>query len=204
MRRSYDIIVALLTPCVLVTALSAHRATETPAADSHQGVTLAAIPVTDEAEAEKIFGKKAAPLRAGVLPVEIVITNERAEAVRVTLERIELVTEQEKFAQADPERVGWLLYPPPKVTEGWERARRQPKDKDREKREEAQAALRARQLRAEMVPAGASARGYLFFEMGKANVKLAEVRLYIPEVVVLPGEEPLLYFEIELEPDARP
>ena len=174
------------------------------ARDSHEQVTIAARPLLDPLEAEKVFGKNAPIGRAGILPVEILILNQRAEAVRVSLGRIVVVAGADKFEQIDPARAAWTLYPPPsaKKAKGGH-IPRLAEDKNRAKREEAEAALRFRQLRAGVVGPGGQARGYLYFDLGEAALEPAEAGVYIPEVVALPGEKALLFFEISLKPYAR-
>ena len=174
------------------------------ARDSHEQVTIAARPLLDPLEAEKVFGKNAALGRAGILPVEVLILNERAEAVRVGLGRIVVVTGADKFEQIDPTRAAWAMYPPPssKKAKGGH-IPRPAEDKNRTKREEVEAALRVRQLRAAVVGPGGQARGYLYFDLGGAALEPAAAGVYIPEVVVLPGEDALLFFEISLKPYAR-
>lgn len=178
-----------------------------PARDSHQGVTIAARPVADTPEAEAIFGKNAAPTRAGVLPVELIVANERPQAVRVALERIVIVTDNAKFEQVSPEEIAWALYPPPKTKRPIDSTRlpsRLPRDKKRLRREEAEAALRRAALRAAVVPAGGAARGFRYFALGEKPLNLAVSRVYIPEVERVPTGERLLYFEISLKPYAEP
>lgn len=218
MRSGQQIILALLTLSAATPLapgqFAAPNAKELPARDHHQGVTIAAVPIPDTDEAEKIFGKKAAPPRAGILPVELVILNERPEATRVTLERVQLLSNGDQFEQVEASTVALRLYPlpegePPQVGRQprppipWPRGSKQPKDKKRAEREEAEAALRRAALRAAMIPAGATARGYLYFDLGEKEIVLERASVYIPEVVVLPSEEALLYFEIELKAYAQ-
>lgn len=175
-----------------------------PAREAHEQVTLAARPVPDTPEAEALFGKNAAPTRGGFLPVELVIVNERSEPVRLNLERIAVVTDAGKFEQAAPAEIAWALYPPPpskKPKAG--HLPRPVEDKNRTKREEAEAGLRSRQLRAAVVASGGQARGYLYFDLRGAELDLTQARVYVPEVVTLPDEQPLLFFEISLKPYAR-
>lgn len=172
------------------------------AQDAHEGVTIAVRPVLDQPEAEGIFGKNAAPVRVGVLPVELLIINERPEPVRVALERIQVVTDAERFEQVQPEKISWALYPPPKAKKPTTSTRiptRLPKDKSREKREEAEAALRSRQLRAAVVGPGGQARGYLYFDLGRSSLDLTQARLYVPEVAQVPSGQALFFFEVSLE-----
>lgn len=185
--------------------------------DAHQGVTIAARPVPDQDEAEKIFGKAAAPIRAGVLPVELLIINERDEAVEVTLEHIQVMSEGQEFSQVSPEEIALALYPPP----GAEQPKvgpkprspiplprspvpKEKKDKNREAREGVEAALRSRQWRAREVPPGGRARGFLYFALGEEGIDLTQASVYVPEVNGVASREGLLFFEIALAPYTKP
>lgn len=184
------------------------------ARDSHQGVTIAARPVPDTPEAEKIFGKDAAPTRGGFLPVELLIRNERDEAVLVNLKRIEVSSDGKRFEQADPEAVALALYPLPETVEPkvggprlpvpWPQGPKAPKDKRRAEREEAEAALRSRQLRVTRIAAKGRARGFLYFDLRGASIDLARAVVYLPEVKGATSGEGLLFFEISLQPYAQP
>ncbi|MFQ5777758.1 MAG: hypothetical protein ACE5IP_07095 [Terriglobia bacterium] len=181
-----------------------------PARDSHQGVTIAAVPVPDTPEAEALFGKTAAPTRAGILPVELILTNERKEPVRVALERIVIVTEEGTLSQVDPEEIAWSLYPAAKKKKKSPRVgvprlpgRGGKGKKRRQQREEAEAALRRAALRAAVVAPGGGARGYRYFDLRGRSIELATSAVYVPEVTLVPGGEQLLFFEISLRPYAN-
>lgn len=185
-----------------------------PARDSHQGVTISARPVPDTPEAETIFGPKAAPTRAGFLPVELIVRNDREEPIEVALHRVVVTSGRDEFEQAGPETVASWLYPPPEVKEPtvggprlpipWPRGPKAPKDKHRKEREEAEASLRSRQLRAEQVPPGAEARGFLYFDLRGQGIDLTRAALYIPEVNGVESGEGLLFYEISLKAYAKP
>lgn len=213
MRRHWQTIVAGVA---LLAALPAglsrsagFDAKDFPAHDSHQGVTIAAVPVPDTPEAVALFGKTAAPTRAGILPVELILTNERKQPVRVALERIVIVTEEGNFTQVDPEEIAWSLYPAAKKKKKSPRigvprlpGRGGKSSKKRQQREEAEAALRRAALRAPVLAPGGGARGYRYFDLRGRSIDLAASSVYIPEVTLVPGGEQLLFFEITLRPYA--
>jgi len=223
-RACHAVLCLTLAPPTAGLAAAVLAAQEPPAAleaeaflarDSHQGVTIAARPVPDTPEAEKIFGNNAAPTPAGFLPVELLILNERDEPIAVTLARAEINSEGERFEQADAERVALALYPlpesvEPKVGTGprlpvpWPQGPKAPKDKKRAEREEAEAALRSRQLRAKQVPPGGRARGFLYFDLRGAGIDLRHAVVYLPEVEAVTSKEGLLFFEVSLAPYAQP
>jgi hypothetical protein len=174
--------------------------------DAHQGVVIAARPVPDTPEAEEIFGKNAAAPRAGFLPVELLIVNEREEPVRVALERIQLAQEGETFEQIEIEEIALALHPLPKSKEpvgSTKIPKKIPKDKNRTKREEAEAGLRSRQLRLERIPPGGQARGYLYFDLRGSSIRLSEAIVYVPDVEGEPSGEKLFFFEVSLKEYAR-
>lgn len=221
MRLSRELLLALLlaVACAALYPLGRGAAQGPPAAqfdpaqyaarDAHEGVTLAAKPHLQAAELEARFG--AHPLlAAGIVPVEVLIVNARAEPVRVAWERALLLSGEEKFQQIAPERIAWQVYPPPKIKskrpwpEPSTRFPRFPRDKKRTAREALEAALQSQLMRLAVIPAGGRARGFLYFDRGEQPFALARARLYLPEVVRLPGEEPLLFFEVELKAYAEP
>lgn len=184
--------------------------------DSHEGVVVAALPVLDAPEAEEIFGSVAAPIRVGVLPVELLILNQRAEDIRVRLDEIKVLSDGRQFQQVTPETVALALYPPPDSKEPtvgrtgprlpipWPRGPKNPKDKKRAEREEAVAALRSRQLRSQLVAAGGQARGYLYFDLEGESLYLSEASVYVPDLELAETEQALFFFEVSLKPYARP
>ncbi|MCH8947298.1 MAG: ABC transporter permease subunit [Acidobacteria bacterium] len=126
-----------------------------PARASYQGVTIAAVPIPDTPAAERIFGPRAAPTRAGFLPVEVIIFNQRSEIIQVKVGRIKIIGFDNQFEQVDPQAVAEGLYPRPEVDRPktsrgprlpvpWPRKQKVKKDKKRAQREEAEAALRSR------------------------------------------------------------
>ncbi len=179
-----------------------------PARASYQGVTIAAVPIPDTPAAERIFGPRAAPTRAGFLPVEVIIFNQRSEIIRVKVGRIKIIGFDNQFEQVDPQAVAEGLYPRPEVDRPktsrlptpWPRKPKVKKDKKRAQREEAEAALRSRQLRAALVAPGGYARGYLYFDLRGKSIDLAGSSLYVPGVEEETTGERLLFFEISLKP----
>lgn len=191
-----------------------------PAQTTHQGVTIAAVPVFDTPEAERIFGPVAAPTRGGFLPVEFIITNQRQETIEMPLQDIAIFSGPDRFETVDVETIARGLYPKPReeVEDPTQQKRRRlplpipipsgpkksPKDKKKEVREEAEADLRRRQLRAALVLPGGFARGYLYFDLRAASIDVENSTLYIPRVREKKSGKKLTFFEISLKPYALP
>ena len=207
-----------LFPFLVFLAIAA-MAQDTPPAearftarDAHQGVTIAARPLADVAEAETLFGKDAAPVRAGLLAMEMLVVNEREAPITINLGRIALLRNGDKFQQIPPAEAALRLYPLPEGRQPnlgpqplpLPRRSPLPKDKKRGDREEAEAALASRRFRTRSIPAGGQARGFLYFDLGEVGANLAGMQLYIPNVDDAATGEGLLYFEIALAPARDP
>jgi hypothetical protein len=205
-------------PLLLILAVSG-AAQESPpvterfaARDFHQGVTVAARLLTDAAEAKALFGENAAPVRAGLLAVELLIENQREAAIAINVGRIVLLRNGDKFHQTTPEEAALLLYPLPEGRQPnlspqpipLPRRSPLPKDKKRKEREEAEASLASRRFRTRSIPAAGQARGFLYFDLGEVEAELGGMQLYVPEVDDAATGEGLLYFEVALTPAGKP
>lgn len=200
-------------PVILAAGLLAQEAppaeTRFTSRDAHQGVTIAARPLAEATEAEALFGKAAAPVRGGLLAVELLVVNEREAAIGLNLERITLLRHGGKFPHIRPAEAALLLYPLPEVRAPVLGPQPSPrsrvaKDKKRKEREEAEASLASRRFRTASIPPGGQARGFLYFDLGEAETELAGMQLYIPEVDDSATGEGLLYFELALAPADKP
>ena len=204
------IMLGLAAAAIVLAAQSADIPESFRAREAHEGVTIAARPIPDTPEAEEVFSKTAAPVRAGFLPIELLILNQRDEPVRVELGRITVVQDGQKFEQIELDEIALALYPLPKLKDkpsaSPERIpSRLPKNKDKDltKREEAAATLRSRQLRAATVNPGGQARGFLYFDLRRGSLDLDSAMVYVPEVVAAASKAPLFYFEIGLKEYAK-
>jgi len=217
--RAGQIVLFLLLAAAVAPSPAGLAAQEAPpedarftARDAHQGVTIAARPPVDAAEAEALFGKGAAPVRAGLLAVEMLIINDRGESIFINLGRITLLRNGDKFEPVSPAEAALLLYPPPEGRSPnlgpqpipLPRRSPLPKDKKRAEREEAEAALRSRRFRTHTVPPAGRARGFLYFDLGETDAELTRMQLYIPEVNDAETNDGLLFFEIALAPLPKP
>jgi len=180
--------------------------------DAHQGVTIAARPLAETAAAEEFFGKESAPVRGGLLAVEILVVNNRAGEIALNVDRIALLRNGDKFVQLRPEEAALMMYPlpegdPPKMGPRplpLPRRPGGPRDKKRAEREEAEASLASRRFRTRFIPPGGRARGFLYFSLGEVETDLAGMQLYVPEVDDTGTGEGLLFFEIALAPADKP
>ena len=185
-----------------------------PARITQRGVTIAVVPVLDTPDSDKVFGPEASPTRAGFLPVEFVIWSDRDDTIEVELEDVVIYSLTGRFERANPETIARGLYPKPReeikdpgmprpspLPVPLPRRKKKPKkDKLREKRESAEAALRSRELRFGQVPPGSFVRGYLYFDLRGAEIAPADAAVYVSGGREMGTGENLHFAEIPLKP----
>lgn len=178
-----------------------------PAHDRHEGLVIAADPCLDTARSKSLFGKRN-PYDAGILALEVFIKNETPQAMRLNLSSVRLEVPQgeggtQKLESLAPREVATLIVYPagaPNPSNG----RRLPggivvplHDK---KVDQVSEEIRPRGLDADVIPPLATIHGYLFFNLAH-NFKLAgDSLLYVPDVKIIPGSKPLMFFEVALGP----
>ena len=170
--------------------------------DSHQGFTVAVRPYSDAAVAKKTFGK-ADPYKAGILAVTVYFRNNLKDPVHVDLSTIRLDVDAPngrhfrlprlRVAQAaaqiaHPKGISALRPPriplPFPIHDG--------KERGIEKK------LRPLSLQSDVVPAGGSIQGLLFFDMSGHFELVAHSSLYIPDVKSVASQNSLIYFSVPL------
>jgi hypothetical protein len=170
--------------------------------DRHEGMTISADPYTNSARAKEKFGK-ANPIEAGILPVEVFIRNETAQPMRVNLETVQL---EVHFPNGTRQDIDWLR--PAEVANAiahpggakTPQARRLPiplpsNDKKADKLTEILAPLT---LDADVVPPMGMVHGFLYFNVNHEMSLAANSTLYAPDIVVIPTNKALMFFEVPL------
>jgi len=181
---------------------AAHSAASLPQ-DRHEGLTISADSYTDSNRAKEKFGK-ANPVPVGILPVEVFLSNETPQPIRVNMETIQLTVH---FDSGRQEGVDWL--PVEEVARAIAHphgpaAPKQPRfpigvqtgaDK---KADQLIDILHPFALDAEIVPPLGTLHGFLFFDLNH-DMSLAEhSSLYVPDVSNVPANKPLMFFEVLL------
>jgi len=166
-------------------------------------MTVLADPYTDRARAKEKFGK-ANPVEVGILPVEVFLRNESDHPIRVNLDTIQLEIHFQNGGQQDinslsPADAAYLIAHP-KGPSG-PKPPRVPSlslpggDKKAAQMEEILSPLA---LDGEIVAPGTTVRGFLFFDLAR-DMSLADTSvLYVPDAAVIPGNKPLMFFEVPL------
>ncbi|HEY6944976.1 MAG TPA: hypothetical protein VI431_07530 [Candidatus Acidoferrum sp.] len=175
------------------------------ALESHEGMTISALPWTNPALYKEKFHKKS-PYAAGIVAVQVTFRNDSDDSLKVNLERIRLnITLSEDNRQAlDPltseQAADVILKPGAKnVTRGrFPVPIGGPKVGRDKKWVEVEDELREAGVRASIVAPHSSVQGLLYFDMRGQFDLLNNARLYVPDIVALEKNRELLYFEIDL------
>ncbi|HEY4681991.1 MAG TPA: hypothetical protein VIH17_01930 [Candidatus Acidoferrales bacterium] len=170
-----------------------------PAHDAHEGVAMAADPYLERARAERVFGSYA-PHKAGVLAVEMIVKNETGQGMTVNWAAAQLLARSAgwQLRALTMEELTRRLVGETKTRETvpsrWPPL---PRSKKAAQYEKARAALAPHFFEAGTIPPGATARGFLFFDIGGDFQAVSRARIYIPEVKNLSTGQPLMFFEME-------
>lgn len=171
--------------------------------DEHGGVKISADPYSSEARAKEKFGKSN-PVPVGILPLEVFLQNKTDQPVRVDLTTIQLevgVAEngRQDISPLDAEEVAQLIVHPGGAVNP--STRRFPVgipvsgDKKVQKLADT---LRTMQLSGDIVAPQGTLHGFLFFNMGRDMALVRNSSLYVPDVVIIPQNKPLIFFEVAL------
>ena len=184
---------------------------KTSALESHEGMTISARAWTDPALYKEKFHKKS-PYAAGIVALQVTFRNDSDDSLKVNLERIRLnLTLSEDNLQAlDPltsEQAADVILRP--ATKNLGRSRFPipiggPKVGHDKKWVEVEQELREAGVKASIVAPHNSVQGLLYFDLRSQFDLLNRARLYVPDIVALEKNRPLMYFEIDLSQAGSP
>ena len=212
MIRASALVLACLVMCASGFAQSpgvksSQNAPAQPAAsiahDTHEGMTILADAYDDGPRAKEKFGK-ADPIPAGILPVEIFLRNESDHPIRIDLNTIQLEVHFRNGQHQDidslrPSDAAYLIAHP-QGPSGPKNGRiphvsLPGGDKKSAKIEDI---LQPLALDADVVPPMATIHGFLYFDLSRDMSLAGASVLYVPDAVVIPGNRPLMFFEVPL------
>jgi hypothetical protein len=206
---------AIALPCVVVCfafagglyALPQQASLKTASLESHEGMTISALPWTDPAQYKETFSKKS-PYAGGVLAVQVAFRNDSDESVRVNLERIRLTVQlgddnrQEVTSLNSEELADAVLKP--KVKDPTKRPRvplpvgggsKGGRDKHwTELQTEAQNAS----VPTSVVGAHSTVQGLLYFDLQDQFDLLQSAHLYVPQLLQMTSGRAITFFDIDL------
>lgn len=184
-------------------------ATSAPAAklpqDQHGGLAISVDAYSDAARSKDKFGKSADPIPAGILPVEVFIRNDTSRLIRVNLRTIQL---EVQFPNGGHQNVDSLTVRQVAAAIVHPAGASSPtmprlpihiplpgKDKKVDKIADALSPL---SLDADVVPPQGSIHGFVFFNMNHEIELASTASLYVPDVTLVPANQPLMFFEVPL------
>jgi hypothetical protein len=172
--------------------------------DRHEGLSIVADPYTDAARSKDKFGK-ANPLAVGILPIEVFMRNESSQPIRVDLNTVQLEVRLRSGPRQD---IDWLTASEVAKTIAHPGGARTPtqrrlpvpvpmpsKDKAVLKLAEILSPLT---LDADVIAPKSSVHGFLYFDVNHDVSIVANSSLYVPDVVVVPSNKVLMFFDVPL------
>jgi hypothetical protein len=179
----------------------------TASLESHEGMTISALPWTDAAKYKDKFPKKS-PYAAGIVAVEVSFRNDSDESVKISLSRIRLTVHldaenTQELPSLSPEELVQVVLRPGGKDPTAKRNKiplpvPNPKGGNGKNADELQ-----RQAQEASVPTGVVAphttvKGLLYFDLQSQFDLLETAHLYVPELVLMRGNRALTYFDIDL------
>ena len=184
------------------TTAAPHSADSLPQ-DRHDGLSVSVDPYTDGARSRQKFGK-ADPLPVGILPIEIFLRNESAQAIRVDQSTIQLTVRLRNGGQQD---IDWVAVqevasavahpdgPPSPQARRFRIGIPSATDKKTDKLVDI---LKPFFLDVDVVPPMGVLHGFLFFDLNH-DLSIADTAsLYVPDVTNIPSNKQLMFFEVPL------
>ncbi len=178
---------------------------KTASLDAHDGLTIAADPWLSAERYKSTFPKKS-PYAAGILAIKMNFRNDSDESIKIGIDRIRLnLTFDENNRQDLPALSSELLADAvlhPKV-KGTSKPRlpiplpSSPGGRDKHWQEYQKLAEEAG-LHASVIAPHSSVEGLLYFDLQGQFDLLSNARLYVPDLLSLEKNRPLMYFDLDL------
>ncbi|MGH9714278.1 MAG: hypothetical protein ACRD5M_13355 [Candidatus Acidiferrales bacterium] len=172
--------------------------------DRHEGLSIVADPYTEMPRAKEKFGK-ANPLEVGILPIEVFIRNESTEPIRIDLDTVQLEVRLRNGRRQDIEwltagEVARAIAHPGGARTPQQRRIPVPvplpsKDKNVLKLMDI---LKSLTLDADVIAPKGAVHGFLYFDVNHEVSVVENSSLYVPDVMVLPTNKVLMFFDVPL------
>jgi hypothetical protein len=210
LMRKLAIALPFLVVCAFAGGLHARppqTSLKTASLESHEGLTISALPWTDPSQYKEKFSKKS-PYAGGVLAVQVAFRNDSDESVRVNLERIRLTVQlgddnRQEVASLNSEELADAVLKP-KVKDPTKRPRiplpvgggsKGGRDKHwTELQTEAQNAS----VPTSVVAAHSTVQGLLYFDLQDQFDLLQNAHLYVPQLMQMTSGRAITFFDIDL------
>lgn len=216
MRKVYYNLMQKLTISIPVLALllaAMPGATQQPASlrtaslQSHEAMTISALPWTDPALYKEKFPKKS-PFAAGILAVMVAFRNDSDESVKLNLDRIRLSVriDEDNRQQLEPLTADQVAYEtlspgrkdPTKTRKKFPFPTGAPKTSPDKNWFEIQKQAENAGIPSSVVAPHSTVHGLLYFDLQGQFDLLSTAHLYVPDLLVMEKNRSLTYFEIDL------
>ena len=177
------------------------------ALESHEGLTISALPWTNPDLYKQKFHKKS-PYAAGIVALQVVFRNDSDDSLKVNLEhiRLNLTLSEEEHQALDPltsEGAADVILKPSLKNLGRSRFPIGGPKVGRDKKwVELEQELREAGVKASVIAPHSSVQGLLYFDLQSQFDLLSNARLYVPDIVALEKNHGLMFFEIDLSQTA--
>ena len=173
--------------------------------DHHDGLNIAADPYIDVERAKSKFGK-ANPIPAGILPVEVFLRNETSQPIRIDLTTVQLEVRQPDSKPQDVDSLSpvevasAIVHPDGSRTPSTRRFPPigLPSSSNDKKVSNLVDTLQPLSLDGDVVPPMGMIHGFLFFNLSHQMSLADYASLYVPDVMLVPSNKPLIFFEVSL------
>jgi hypothetical protein len=216
MRKVYYNLMQKLTISIPLLALllaAMLGATQQPASlrtaslQSHEAMTISALPWTDPALYKEKFPKKS-PFAAGILAVMVAFRNDSDESVKLNLDRIRLSVriDEDNRQQLEPLTADQVAYEtlaparkdPTKTRKKFPFPTGAPKNSPDKNWGEVQKQAENAAVPSSVVAPHSTVQGLLYFDLQGQFDLLSTAHLYVPDLLVMEKNRSLTYFEIDL------
>jgi len=202
--------------CALTSKLVAappQASLKTASLESHEGLTISALPWTDPAQYKDKFPKKS-PYAGGVLAVQVAFRNDSDESVRINLERIRLTVQldsdnrQEVPSLNSEELADAVLKPKAKDPTASRPKLPLPVGGSKGGRDKHWAELQTQAQNASVptsvVAAHSTVQGLLYFDLQDQFDLLQNAHLYVPQLSQMTSGRAMTFFDIDLSRRSTP
>ena len=199
---------ALLLAAAIPGVTQQPNSLRTASLQSHEAMTISALPWTDPALYKAKFPKKS-PFTAGILAVMVAFRNDSNESIRLGLDRIRLSLQideddRQQLAPLTADQVAWETLAPARKDPTSKRKTfpfptGAPKTSSPDKNWfEVQKQAENAGIPSPVVAPHSTVQGLLYFDLQGQFDLLSTARLYVPDLVAMGQNRSLTFFEIDL------
>ena len=190
---------------------SSQQPLKTASLESHEGLTISALPWTDAAKYKEKFPKKS-PYAAGIIAIQVSFRNDSDESMRVAVSRIRLTVHVDadnvqELQSLTPEEVAGIVLKPRKDPTSRSRLPLPvplPSGGGGGKAAELQKEAQDAAVPTGVIAPHSTVQGLLYFDLQNQFDLLQTAHLYVPDVALMSGNRALTFFDIDLAGGSNP